>query len=108
MEDRNPTDLNSQQREAREQARREKVAHDAKLANMRWLMSSEQGRRFMWDLLATAGVFRISFTGNSTTFFNEGMRNVGLLMQTLIMEACPELYLKMMLEAADERKASNV
>jgi hypothetical protein len=107
MDDRNPTDLAGQQRAAKDQARREKVARDAELADLHWLMSDARGRRFMWGLLDKAGVFRSSFTGNSTTFFNEGQRNIGLMMISQIHEKCPELYTAMVNEAADERKARN-
>ena len=39
-------------------------------------MSTPEGRRVLADLLAFTGMFELSFTGNSKTFFNEGKRSV--------------------------------
>jgi hypothetical protein len=48
------------------------------------VMKTREGRRVMWWILEQAGVYRSSFTGNSTTFFNEGKRIVGLDLLTAI------------------------
>ena len=74
---------------------------------MKFQMSTPAGRRFMWRLLEKTGMYRTSFTGNSTTFFNEGQRNIGLMMNALILQACPEQYLAMLNEAKakDEQDA---
>lgn len=69
-----------------------------------WLMSQARGRRFIWRLLERTGLHRSSFTGNSTTFFNEGMRNVGLQIQTDLLEHCADDYVKMLLEQKDYAK----
>lgn len=62
------------------------------------IMQLKEGRNFVWWLLEEAGVFRTSFTGNSTTFFNEGQRNIGLKVMAILNEKCPDLYLKMLKE----------
>jgi hypothetical protein len=67
--------------------------------DLRTVMGTEQGRRFIWDLLGDAGVYRTSFTGNSETFFNEGKRQIGLSILGRITEVCPAEYLKMQQEA---------
>jgi len=41
-------------------------------------MRTAEGRRVLADLLAFTGIFELSFTGNSQTFFKEGKRAVGL------------------------------
>jgi hypothetical protein len=68
------------------------------------IMAEPSGRRFMWELLGICCVFRASFTGNSETFFREGMRNVGLTLLNRINDICPEHYVTMLLE---QRKAKN-
>ena len=73
-----PRDLRAAEREADELARREALQRDQQLDDMRWLMSQPQGRRVVARVLELAGVERISFTGNSQTFFNEGARSVGI------------------------------
>lgn len=59
------------------------------------VMSTEGGRRFMFRLLESTGLYRTSFTGNATTYFNEGMRNVGLRILADLQDYCPEQLLLM-------------
>lgn len=65
-------------------------------------MSTPSGRRFVWRQLQRAGVFRSSFTGNSQTFFNEGQRNIGLMLLTDVHEFCPEQYIPMLKESKEQ------
>lgn len=82
--------------------RKDEQVRERELHDMRTVMESVEGRRFVWRLLSQAGVFRTSFTGNSTTFFNEGMRNMGLIVMADVQEACAEKYLVMMNESKKE------
>lgn len=79
----------------------DKLARQRKqeLNDVRSIMQTPEGRRYIWRMLGETGVFRTSFTGNSTTFFNEGMRNVGLKILADVNEASPELYYQMQTEA---------
>jgi len=66
----------------------------------KWLMADARGRRIVWGLLDKAGVFRTSFTGDaSQTLFNEGQRNVGLLVTARATDHASEQYMKMLNEA---------
>ena len=73
-------------------AKDEKLARIREIEDVVAVMETESGRRLVWRLLCRAGVFTSSFTGNSTTFFNEGRRDQGLFLLSEIMEACDELY----------------
>lgn len=80
--------------------RRERRARERRDNDVKWLMSTPEGRRVAWHLLSMAGLFRTSFTGDSnTTCFNEGQRNLGLMLQSDILQVCPEKYLLAMKEA---------
>ena len=83
----------------RTRKREDEHIRDRELHDLRSVMDSVEGRRFVWRLLSQAGVFRTSFTGNSTTFFNEGMRNMGLIVLADVQEACASQYLVMMNES---------
>lgn len=83
----------------RTRKRKDEQVRDRELHDMRSVMETVEGRRFVWRLLSQAGVFRTSFTGNSTTFFNEGMRNIGLIVMADVQEACADKYLEMMNES---------
>ncbi len=71
--------------------------------DIQWVLSTVQGRRFVWRMLSICRVFRISFTGNSETFFNEGARNVGLKLYDAVLSADEQAYLKMRNEAKGEQ-----
>jgi hypothetical protein len=98
MKQRDPLDLAGQERDRDDKQRKGKVERDEEAADFKWLMSDARGRRFMWRLLGLTGLYRSSFTGNSTTFYNEGMRNIGLMLIADVNELTPEAYLKMIEE----------
>ena len=71
------------------------------------LLNMVEGRWFLWDLLETCGVFESSFTGNNTTFFLEGQRNIGLVLVNAIHEVSPDAYSLMVKEAKDREEENN-
>lgn len=90
----------------RTRKRKDESIRDRELADLKMVMDSLEGRRFVWRLLDKAGVFRTSFTGNSATFFNEGMRNMGLVVLADVHEACAEQYIQMMTEAKKDTESN--
>lgn len=66
---------------------------------LRQIMASPDGRAWLWGLLSSCEIFSPCFTGNSTTFFNEGKRAVGLPVFHQVTEDFPEQYLLMAKEA---------
>ena len=76
-----------------------RLARQVEANDIKWLMSSKQGRRIAWRLLERAGVYRSSFTGNSETFFREGQRDQGLRLIADIHTHCPDAYALMLTEA---------
>lgn len=76
-----------------------RAARQVEAADWKWLMASKQGRRIVWRLLDKAGIYRTSFTGNSETFFKEGMRNMGLFIVAEIQAHSPEAYALMLTES---------
>lgn len=95
---RDPTDLKAQEREAEGESLEQSVARRQEIEDLKWLMGHKQGRRFVTRLLEKAGVYRTSFTGNSETFFREGMRNIGLFVLSEVMEVTPEQFAVMLKE----------
>lgn len=107
--DYNPTDLEEQDKQRRDKELRAKLARETEEEDIKWLMSSKRGRRIVWRLLAQAGVFRPSFTTNAMqTAFNEGNRNYGLKILTLVHDYSADQYPQMMKENTDNGRNSNV
>lgn len=74
------------------------------------IMRSPQGRLFMNWILAECGIMRISYSAklpNEATFFNEGMRNVGLKIFSVIDQHFPKEWLAMREEAKKRDEEMN-
>ena len=78
----------------------ERLIRRNELDDVATILEMRSGRRFFWRLLSECGLYRTSMTGNNTTFFNEGMRNIGLKFMADVQEF-PDLYLKMMKESRE-------
>ena len=65
------------------------------------LMSTRSGRRFFWRMLSAGRIFAPVFTGNNSTFFNEGKREV-MLEFLADSQEFPDLYLLMVKESREK------
>jgi hypothetical protein len=78
-----------------------RLARLEELNDLRTVMSTRQGRRFVWRLLEMTGIYRSSYTGNADTYFREGARNVGLVLMHDIQEHCFDHFVEVMRERRD-------
>lgn len=62
--------------ETREERR---LRRERELNDIKAVLSTREGRRFVWRLLTIGSMFRTTFTGNSTGYFLEGHRNLALV-----------------------------
>lgn len=71
------------------EAGKRKERREDELNDLRAVLVSPEGRRFVWRLLERGGVFRSSFCAesDSCTAFNEGRRNLGLSVLNDVLEA---------------------
>lgn len=71
--------------------------------DIKFVMGSEQGRRVIWSLLEKGQVFGACFSVDPhITAFNEGQRNLALVLLQRVMAHCPDQYLKMAAEASEQ------
>lgn len=86
--------------QVREAAEKSRTNREKQLDDVYWVLSTKQGRRFYYRILEECGVFRLSYRAGQPdlTAFNEGTRNIGLMLLTEINEACPDAYTLMMKE----------
>jgi hypothetical protein len=108
MENLDPIDIVGQELRQAEMAQDRRTERNGQIEDFKWLMSDKRGRRFVWRLLEKSGIYRNPFTGNSQTFFNCGQMNMGQWLMAEIHEVCPELYMLMVTEAADDKKMQKV
>jgi hypothetical protein len=74
-----------------------KLRRDTELADIRYIMDSQQGRRFMWRLVNGLCHYDTNDAqhSGSFTFFSLGERNIGRIVKSDLYEASPELFQKM-------------
>ena len=108
MSEYNPLDLKAQQKSKDSKKSADRIERQNEESDIKWLMSSKRGRRFVWRLLEQAGVFRSSFNTNAMAMsFGEGNRNYGLQLLNSIHTLCPELYPTMIKEQKNVRNADD-
>lgn len=105
MSDFDPHDLDAQQQSKAEKQRRQKLEREQERADLKWLMSSERGRRIIWRLMSQSGVFLGSFNENPAVMaFNEGRRAFGNRTLALVNTHAHEHYDAMVKENNDDRR----
>jgi hypothetical protein len=96
---RDPTDLQSQERDAKAEEVVARELRRKEVEDIKWLMAHPQGRRIVCRLLEEAGVNRTSFNhSGSLMAFNEGKRHLGLFLTAEVLQAAPEGYFKLLKE----------
>lgn len=86
-----PIDLRGVERIKAENDAKRRLEALSEEEDFKWLMSSRRGRRIVFRLLELAGVYRISFSQNSMQMaFNEGNRNYGNRVLTILRSICVE------------------
>ena len=84
--------------QVKEAAQKVKYGREQELNDVRTILATREGLRFMWRYLTECGIFKTSMTGSSQTFFLEGRRDVGLRLLADVNEADPEAYFRMLSE----------
>lgn len=92
-----PVAIRRQQDKIKEMERR-------RINGLKAIVDNPDSRVWLWNLLEFCGIARISFTGNSETFFLEGGRNVGLKIQADLTRHFPESYIGMMRDNENEQQ----
>ena len=91
----------------RQKEKQSRIAEASRQSVLHTVMSTIEGRTFIWDFLASCHIFTTTFTGDAlTSAFAEGERNVGQRLLSGIMVVCPDQYIQAMREA-NERATTN-
>lgn len=93
--------------QVRRAGQKERYARKERLDDMRLILATEQGRRFIWDILTQCNMFRSCFTGSSETYYLEGQRDIGLMLMADVMAAEADKYVLMAREAQTREEKQN-
>ena len=98
---------------------REQVARDNELLDLKAILADERVRKFLWRVMARAGMFRTHFSPNAAIMgHNTGQADMGTFILNEVLEADPNAWISMQqdayqkqieaaaLAAADETRAS--
>lgn len=92
--------------QVRERKKKAGLREDLRLEGLRYIMADRRGRAFMRHLILDKLITpvgdsmpRAIFTGNSTTFYNTALAELGGLMRAEIELHCEKEYSLMKLEA---------
>ncbi len=86
-----------------EKAAKQELLAQRDIDDIQFVMNSEKGRRVVWSMLEKGQVFGACFNVDPhITAFNEGQRNLALLLLQRVMAHCPDQYLKMAAEASEQ------
>jgi hypothetical protein len=99
---RDEAELTEEKKIEKEREEKARKLRERELNDYRFVLSRPEGRRLLWNLMDKSGIFRLSFTGDSKTFFREGQRSVGLVIYKNIDDAQPEAMHQMSNEHKSE------
>lgn len=67
------------------------------------VMSTREGRHVIWKILEFTGPMRDGFTGNSTSFYNQGKQSTGKFLYGEMDRLCFEMYVEARAEAVERQ-----
>lgn len=80
-------------------SKREQFAREEEMDDLRVVMSTMQGRRFLWERLGKLGVNKSVFVTSSEIYYRAGRQDAGHQLLADILDADSEGYLLMQREA---------
>lgn len=82
-----------------EETKEAKKQRDKELIDLKTVLASPPGRRFMWRLLSKCGLFESTFnTETAIASYLSGQQDFGHFLMSEIVEADPNLWLKLQRE----------
>lgn len=87
--------------QVQERGKKEKFGRDREMDDLRSILASRSGRRFIWRFLVASELFAVSEVMNASIYALEGKRKLGKVLFNDVMEAAPEAYLLMMKESKE-------
>jgi hypothetical protein len=91
-------DLDNSDLKVEEAQKLQKLSRFKEIEDLRAVLATKPGRRFVKRLLERTGIYRTSFTGNSQGYFIEGERNIGLYLIAELSEVDVKAYPQLLIE----------
>lgn len=96
-------EIDAKNKESKQEFQRRR---DREIEDLRMMIKKPEGRRVIWKILETCGVFKASFALNSMQgAFNEGKQDIGLALLSDLNEADTHIFAQMQSEYISELKS---
>lgn len=97
----------SDEGQVRDAGRRARLAREKHLTDFKTVLSTREGRRYIWSLLCKCGCFKSIWEQSAKIHYNAGQQDIGLEILAEMKSIDSELFAKMFLEAKAEEEESN-
>lgn len=98
----------SDRRQIRKAEKAAKAKAERASLTLAWIMSTRQGREWMYDLLEKCHIGHTPFARDPyVTAHQCGEQNIGIQLWSALQQACPDLYIMMMGEAHERSIADD-
>lgn len=87
------------EKQVQEAGNRAKRIRINELNDLRFILQTTQGRRFLWRLLSRCKAFHSVWEPSAKIHYNSGQQDVGHFLMAEIVEANEEAFLQMMKES---------
>jgi len=84
--------------QVREAKQKETSLRDRELNDLRSILNTREGRRYLWRMMGHCRTFASVWHASAQIHYNAGMQDVGHFMMAEITEASPEAFFLMMKE----------
>jgi len=78
--------------------------HKTLVRDYEFAFRGPEGSRVLEHIMSLCRINSSTFTGNSRTFYNEGVQDVGKAIKRMVMEADPEIYFQVERRVWEEEK----
>ena len=79
-----------QQQDKEKLDEKRKLKKKKEIEDLKKVLSTEEGKNVLYKIVSRSKFFELSFTGNVSTYFNEGQREVGRQIMNDISQVSPE------------------
>lgn len=85
--------------QVKEAGKRDRMRREAEIRDLKVVLSTKEGRRFMWRLLSHCKVFGSIWEPSAKIHYSSGMQDVGHFVMAEVIDAQEEAFVLMMKEA---------
>jgi hypothetical protein len=82
-------------KQVKDARKRERTNREGELEDVRAILDTPAGKRFLWRLLDHCKISESVFSPSAHIYYNSGMQDVGHFVLGEIMEAQPQAYMDM-------------